>query len=209
MRSKTLRDLAALPNIISAARIPLALAFPLVRERDSALALIGAAGITDLLDGWSARKLGQVTPAGAALDGFADKTFAVSMLATLVMRHVLTPVSALLLATRELFELPLAIRVLVTPKARSVAVDRSANRLGKVATALELGAVVACIARSKLAKPLVVAAGVAGAVAGISYWMRELRAERAWDAAGKPADRAVPYLLAGGDPERLAALAAA
>lgn len=209
MRSQTLHDLAVLPNILSAARLPLALAFPLATEKDSALALIGAAGLTDLLDGWSARKLGQVTTVGAALDGFADKAFSFSLLATLVKRRVLSPGAAVLLATRELIELPLAIRVLVSPKARSVAVDRSANRLGKVATALELGAVAAVLARSKMAKPLVVVAGIVGAIAGVSYWMRELRAERAWDAAGEPVDRPVPYLLAGGRPERLAELAAA
>lgn len=209
MRSHTVSDLAVLPNILTAVRVPLALAFPLATAKESALALIGAAGVTDLLDGWSARKLGQVTPIGAALDGFADKAFSVSLLATLVGRGVLSPASAVLLATREILELPLAIRVLVTPKARSVAVDRSANRLGKIATALELGAVIAAITRSRIARPLVVAAGIAGAVAGISYWMRELRAEREWEAAGAEDDRPVPYLLAGGRPDRLAQLAAA
>lgn len=208
MRSPIRRHLLSLPNILSAARLPLAVAFPLVKENASALAIIGAAGITDLLDGWSARKLGQKTTVGAALDGFADKAFGVSLLVTLVQRGVLSPVSALLLATRELFELPLAARVLFTPEAQCATVDRAANRFGKVATALELAAVVAALARARVARPLVVAAGVAGAVAGISYWLRELAAERAWAAAGEPIDRPVPYLLAGGRPEALAANAA-
>lgn len=209
MRKKTLHDLAVLPNILSAARVPLALAFPFAKEKESAIALIGAAGLTDLLDGWAARKLGQETTLGASLDGISDRAFSVSVLATLVRRGLLSRGSAVLLATRELLELPLAVRVLTSPKARSVAVDRSANRLGKFATALELGAVVAAIARSKLTRPLVALAGVMGAIAGVSYWMRELRAERAWDAAGEPVDRPVPYLLAGGRPERLAELLAA
>jgi CDP-diacylglycerol--glycerol-3-phosphate 3-phosphatidyltransferase/cardiolipin synthase len=205
VRHQTFREVAVLSNVISAARLPLAAAFPLATSSDGALAVIGAAGITDLLDGFAARKLGQVSPVGAAIDGVADKVFGLSLLVTLVARGVLAPASALLLATREAFELPLALRVLVRPKARVVAKTRSANRLGKLATSLQLGAIVAAITRSRAAKPLAVAAGAVGALAGISYWVRELRDERALDASF---ERRVPYLLAGGDPARLAKLAA-
>lgn len=203
------RDLIALPNVLSAARLPLALALPFAKEKESALAIIGAAGMTDLLDGFAARKLGQTTPVGAAIDGFADKAFSVTLLGTLVARGVLSPASALLLATREIIELPLAVRVLVSENARIVSVDRAANGWGKLATALELGAVVASVARARIAKPLVVAAGIAGAVAGISYWLRELRAERRYKKEfAADVDRPVPYLLAGGSPDKLATLAA-
>lgn len=209
MRTYRNRDLVALPNILSAARVPLALALPFAKEKESALAIIGAAGVTDLLDGFAARKLGQTTPLGAAIDGFADKAFSVTVLGTLVARGVLSPASALLLATREIIELPLAVRVLWSEKARAVNVDRAANGWGKLATALEMGAVVASIARSRFARPMVIAAGIAGAVAGISYWMRELRAEKKWTATfAADVDRKVPYLLAGGKPETLAELAA-
>jgi cardiolipin synthase (CMP-forming) len=203
------RDLVALPNILSALRVPLALALPFAKEKESALAIIGAAGVTDLLDGFAARKLAQTSPAGAAIDGFADKTFSVTLLGTLVARGVLSPASALLLATREMIELPLAIRVLWSEKARAVNVDRGANGWGKLATTLEMGAVVASLVRARIAKPLVIAAGIAGAVAGFSYWLRELRAEKKWTATfAAEVDRPVPYLLAGGKPEALAELAA-
>lgn len=206
MRTYRKHDLVALPNILSAARIPLALALPFATEKESALAIIGAAGVTDMLDGFAARKLGQTSPIGAAIDGFADKAFSVTVLGTLLARGVLSPASALLLATREIIELPLAIRVLWSEKARAVNVDRGANGWGKLATALEMGAVVCSIAKSRLAKPMVIAAGIAGAVAGISYWMRELRAEKKWTATfAAEVDRPVPFLLAGGNPERLAA----
>lgn len=209
MRTYRYRDLIALPNILSAARIPLALAIPFAKEKESALAIIGAAGMTDLLDGFAARKLGQTTAAGAAIDGFADKAFSMTLLGTLVARGVLAPASALLLATREIIELPLAVRVLWSEKARAVRVDRAANGWGKIATALEMGAVVASIARARIAKPLVLAAGIAGAIAGISYWMRELREEKRWTATfAAEVDRPVPYLLAGGKPDTLAEVAA-
>jgi cardiolipin synthase (CMP-forming) len=204
------RQLLALPNILSAARVPLALALPFAKEKESALAIIGAAGVTDLLDGFAARKLGQTSPLGAAIDGFADKAFSVTVLGTLIARGVLSPASALLLATREIIELPLAIRVLWSEKARAVNVNRGANGWGKLATALEMGALVASIARSRIAKPMAIAAGIAGAVAGVSYWMRELRAEKKWTATfAADVERPVPYVLAGGKPEMLAALVAA
>jgi phosphatidylglycerophosphate synthase len=209
VRTYRKHDLVALPNILSAARIPLALAFPFVREKESALAIIGAAGVTDLLDGFAARKLGQASPVGAAIDGFADKAFSVTLLGTLVARRVLSPASALLLATREILELPLAIRVLWSEKARAVNIDRGANGWGKLATTLEMGAVVASLARARIAKPMVIAAGIAGAVAGFSYWLRELRAEKKWTATfAAEVDRPVPYLLAGGKPELLTEIAA-
>ena len=210
MRTNRKQDDIALPNILSAARVPLALAMPFAKEKESALALIGAAGVTDLLDGFAARKLGKTTPLGAAIDGFADKTFSVTVLGTMIARGVLSPASALLLATREIIELPLAIRVLWSEKARAVNVDRGANGWGKLATTLEMGAIVASLAGARIAKPLVIAAGIAGAVAGISYWMRELRAEKKWTATfAAEVDRPVPYLLAGGKPENLTDLAAA
>jgi phosphatidylglycerophosphate synthase len=209
VRTYRKHDLVALPNILSAARIPLALAFPFVREKESAIAIIGAAGVTDLLDGFAARKLGQASPVGAAIDGFADKAFSVTLLGTLVARRVLSPASALLLATREILELPLAIRVLWSEKARAVNIDRGANGWGKLATTLEMGAVVASLARARIAKPMVIAAGIAGAVAGFSHWLRELHAEKKWTATfAAEVDRPVPYLLAGGKPERLTEIAA-
>jgi CDP-diacylglycerol--glycerol-3-phosphate 3-phosphatidyltransferase/cardiolipin synthase len=203
VRTNRYRSLLALPNIISATRVPLALLVPFTKQKESTLAIVCTAAVTDLLDGYAARKLGQTSAVGATIDGFADKAFGVTLLATLVARGVLSRASALLLATRELIELPLAIRVLVSDDARmGPGFDRGSNEWGKIATTLELGAVVASIARWRIAKPLVLAAGIAGAVAGISYWLRELRRERRHDL-----DRPVPYILAGGRPELLEQLA--
>ena len=45
---------------------------------------------------------------------------------------------------------------------------------GKVATSVQFGAVMAAIVAPWAATPMLVLAGVTGAVAGISYWKREL-----------------------------------
>ncbi len=132
-----------------------------------------------MFDGWAARKLGQATPVGALVDGVADKVFAASVLGSLIAAGVLAPMSALLLATRELGELPLALRVLFSRRARLTEIDRGANKLGKVATVLEFGTVVAFLVGMPGKSALLAATAVFGAVAAATYWMREVHAVRA------------------------------
>jgi cardiolipin synthase len=174
------RDLVLLPNLLSGARVPLAAAFPLAAGHTTlALGVLGFAGLTDVMDGWAARKLGQATPVGALVDGVADKVFAASVLATLVATGMLSPVSALLLATRELGELPLAVRVLTSERARLTEIDRKANKLGKVATVLEFATVLAVVVNMPGKTALLAATAACGAAAAASYWLREIRAARA------------------------------
>ena len=180
MAEYRLKDLLLLPNLLSGARIPLAVAFPFASgDAPLALGVLGLAGLTDVLDGWTARKLGQATPVGALVDGISDKVFAASVLGTLIATGMLTPLSALLLATRELAELPLAIRVLTSKRARLTEIDRRANKLGKVATVLEFATVVAVIVHAPGRLGLLAGTAVVGAAAGTAYWLRELRALRA------------------------------
>jgi phosphatidylglycerophosphate synthase len=175
-----LKDLLLLPNLVSGARVPLAVAFPLASGSASlALGVLGLAGLTDVLDGYAARRLGQATPAGALVDGISDKVFAASVLGTLIATGMLSPLGALMLATRELAELPLAIRVLASKRARLTEIDRRANTLGKVATVLEFATVVAVIIHMPWRVGLLAGTAAVGMAAGITYWLRELRAVRA------------------------------
>lgn len=174
------RQVIRVPDLLSAARVPLGAAFPLASRRTStALAVLALAGLTDVLDGWAARKLGQATPSGAIIDGLADKLFAASVLFTLVRAGKVRPRSAFLLATRELMELPLAARVLLSTRAHALEAEHSANELGKLATALELGTVAAIVLGARAAPALVAATAAVGFVAGLSYWRRELGAPAA------------------------------
>lgn len=178
-----LRDLLLVPNLLSAARIPLALAFPLAVGRTGlTLAVLALAATTDVVDGWLARRFDQATPVGALVDGVADKVFGVSVLSSLVGAGMLSPAAALLLATRELGELPLALRVLLSRRARLAEVDRRANALGKAATALEVVTVVAIVLDAPARAPLLGATAACGLLAAATYWAREIRASRA-DAA--------------------------
>ena len=58
-------SLATLPNLISLSRLGLAAAFVLLKGTNARLALIAAAGATDFLDGYLARRRGTTSKWGA------------------------------------------------------------------------------------------------------------------------------------------------
>jgi CDP-diacylglycerol--glycerol-3-phosphate 3-phosphatidyltransferase/cardiolipin synthase len=174
------RDILLVPGLLSLARVPLAFAFPFVVEHTVwALVVLAAAGITDVLDGYSARRLGQVTPTGAALDPVTDKLFVLTVAATLVTSGHFSLVSVLLLSTRELLELPLVVWFALSPVARSARAEKpAANALGKLATVLQFAAVFSSLLRSSFTDVWIVATAVLGVLAALSYWARAISLER-------------------------------
>ena len=78
-----------LPNLLTAARIPAValiaywthLAGPWA---SAALALFIAAAVTDLLDGWVARKVGAVSDFGRLMDALVDKIFILGLLVAML-----------------------------------------------------------------------------------------------------------------------------
>lgn len=167
-------SLAAAPTLLSLARIPLGIAFlTSARTPRSAVALIAASGLTDVLDGWSARRLGLVSAAGAVLDPLTDKWFVACVIAALVARGQLPPLGVLSLMTRELSEIPLVVREL---RRRDASFEQPmANRAGKIATALQFASLAAAILNARRTRDvLLVASAAAGLWAGVSYWRRAL-----------------------------------
>jgi cardiolipin synthase len=174
------RDLVRVPGLLSLARLPLAAAFPFVVERPlAAMGVLFAAGVSDVLDGWYARRFGQVTPTGSVVDPVTDKVFVLTVVVTLVVGHYLAPLDVLLLGTREVGELPLVLWLAASHEARSRrAATTAANVPGKVATVLQFGAAAAALLRVTELPWLVDVTAVAGAAAAASYWVREIRAAR-------------------------------
>ena len=81
-----------IPNILSFSRIPLSLAMLFLTGHPAAFLIVYAvAGLTDVLDGFLARRMGWETAFGAKLDGFADIAFMLAMLGVVFgeMRGVL------------------------------------------------------------------------------------------------------------------------
>ena len=137
-RLRPLRDeITDLPNLLTLARIAtLPAVLALIDNYSRVLSFLSAVifilgGVTDLLDGYLARKRGQETVLGAFLDPLADKLFVLGTLVFLVARDRVPEWLVVVLMSREL-----AITVL-----RSIAASYglviAAGRAGKTKTALQ------------------------------------------------------------------------
>lgn len=93
------KSLATIPNLITTLRL-LILPFILILlnkgENLWALILILFCGITDVLDGFLARTLDQITPLGKILDPVIDKIFSIAIIAFLVFERSF-PLSAFII----------------------------------------------------------------------------------------------------------------
>lgn len=140
------------------------------------LSLMALAGLTDVLDGWLARRLRRKEgregerDAGAWLDPFCDKIFVLSALAA-VASAVRPPLWILvLIAARELAQVPLLGLLRLRGVLRSY--DFRAAFVGKLATVLQFAAVAALLLRHPSQTALAVAAGVVGLAAAVFYAVR-------------------------------------
>ncbi len=171
------RDLVRIPGLLSLSRLPLAAAFPFALERPvAALSILGAAAASDALDGWYARRTGQVTPTGAALDPLTDKLFVLTVAVALVRGGCLSVADVLLLGTREVAELPLVLAIAMSPRLRVRRAElATANAPGKLATMLQFVTVTGALVRVHHLRWMIVATALAGVFAAATYWLRALR----------------------------------
>jgi CDP-diacylglycerol--glycerol-3-phosphate 3-phosphatidyltransferase len=186
-----------LPNVLTVLRI---LAVPVIvvalleetPDGDILAAVVFAlAAVTDGLDGYIARRREAVTTFGKLMDPLADKLLIVAALVTLVSLGRLAAWVAMVIIAREL-----AVTGL-----RSVAVEQgvviSATWLGKVKTALQVGAVFALIIwdPTPLAVDVLVYVAVAMTViSGADYFFgvrRRIEEERERRAASRGSRRRV------------------
>jgi CDP-diacylglycerol--glycerol-3-phosphate 3-phosphatidyltransferase/cardiolipin synthase len=170
-----LRDLLLPPAWLSLLRVPLAVCFvALVNHPLAAFAVLVAAGASDLLDGWLARRYHLVTATGAALDPITDKVFVLTVAVALVASRHLAPSSVLLLSTRELGEIVLMVW-LAAHRAPHVT-EPAANGPGKLATVVQFVTVGWMLFRAPWLNVWLVTTAIAGALAAFSYWRRALQA---------------------------------
>ena len=174
------RDLLLVPGLLSLARIPLAVLFPFVADSPClALAVLAVSAATDIADGWWARKFNQATPTGAAVDPITDKLFVASVVAALIASGKLPLWGVLLLAVREIGELPLVLWFVLSHASRRARAEQPlANLPGKMATALQFVTIAAALLRVKYLDGLLVGSAVVGAIAAATYWVREIARAR-------------------------------
>ncbi len=175
-----LADLGLLPNVLSALRLPLAAVFPfVVDDVRAALVVLLAAALTDVLDGWLARRRGELTAVGAVVDPIADKVFAATVVITLLYHRRLPGWAPLALLSREILEAPLLAWVLSSPRFRGARrTEARANIPGKLATTVQFIAVITSMTAPEHVDGALVAAACAGLLAGASYWAREIERVR-------------------------------
>jgi phosphatidylglycerophosphate synthase len=152
------------------------------------LVVLAAAGVSDVLDGWYARRFHQQSETGAVLDAFTDKVFVVVVVVALVMSGSMRLLEALLLGTRDYGELALAARLALGGRREQLAKPHSSNIGGKIATTLQYVAVVAIILGVVGRAIWIGAAAVAGVVASISYWRRDVARDAEHDVANATSD---------------------
>jgi CDP-diacylglycerol--glycerol-3-phosphate 3-phosphatidyltransferase/cardiolipin synthase len=183
-----LADALLLPSLISWVRLPLAAAFPwTIGDPPIACAILFAAGLSDVLDGYVARSRGQATATGAVIDPITDKLFVLTVVLTLIAYQRIPWWGALLLGARDIGEAPLVLWWAVSHRRRRAKADApKANLPGKLATALQFIAVTAALFGSPWTISLLFAAAGAGAVAAVAYWIRDLGAGGAIPSSSSP-----------------------
>lgn len=166
--------LKTLPNLLSFSRVFLAAAFVMTDQSATRLGLVIAAGISDFLDGWLARRANVATRLGALIDPIADRVFVLIAVSTFLFEGALSTLGYFIMISRDLMT---TLGFLV---ARSVSwlrpVQFKARLSGKVVTALQLAALVALIEWPTMTLPLLWCVGIASAVAVVDYTVSLWRA---------------------------------
>ncbi|WP_239615822.1 CDP-alcohol phosphatidyltransferase family protein [Cohnella mopanensis] len=94
-----------IPNMLTMSRfvlIPLFLILYFNDQSIAALCILLVAGCTDFLDGYIARRSGQVTVTGSMLDPLADKLMMLSVILALLIKNVIPLAAFVVMAFREL-----------------------------------------------------------------------------------------------------------
>ena len=161
------------PNALSFLRLPLAVLFIVTESTTARAIIIVAAAISDMADGWLARRLKQDKGAGQIVDPVTDKLFVLVALATLAARGELGSATVVLLLARDIYA-SFAFFIL---KALDWQVDFKARWSGKTVTVLQLAVMLAALIWRPALLPLVIATTIASLIAILDY-SRAILAQR-------------------------------
>ena len=128
--------IAMIPMVVGVFYLPDAWLTPQAKNI-TACALFSLAAITDAIDGWYARKYGQITRLGAFLDPVADKLMVCAALVVLIALGRVDEFVALVIIGREITVSALREWMAQIGASASVAV----NALGKLKTIMQMVAI--------------------------------------------------------------------
>lgn len=129
------------------------------------MAIFAFAGLTDLLDGYIARRYNIITTWGKLMDPLADKLMLITVLISLTIKQLLPPFVVIVVMVKELLIIAGAVFLF---KSRKVVVQ--ANYFGKAASTAFFLAVVAVIFDFAYAASVVFIALLATLVALVQYF---------------------------------------
>lgn len=123
-----------IPNILTSFRLFLIPIFILVFFSSNphaftfSVMIFFVAGLTDMLDGYIARKYNLVTKLGIVLDPFADKLMLLTILTCLVIKNYIPSWILIIVATKDLF------MIIIGSVLFKKDIIIPANKLGKIST---------------------------------------------------------------------------
>jgi CDP-diacylglycerol--glycerol-3-phosphate 3-phosphatidyltransferase len=168
------RTLVRLPNLLSCSRLVLAAGFVAASETEARVGLIGAAAVTDFLDGWLARRANATSPWGALLDPIADRVFVLTVTGTFLFTGSLSIWGCLILLMRDVATAVGFLVAKVIPWLR--AVKFQARFGGKVVTVLQLLTLAAVLVYPTAVRPLLAVVAFASVLSICDYTLALWRA---------------------------------
>ena len=176
-----------LPNIVSLSRLVLAVAFVAISDNAVRVALIVAAGITDFLDGWLARRRHSASSMGALIDPIADRAFVLTALSVYLYDGIITTPEYFIVLSRDFATAIGFLVARVVPWLRPAVFQ--ARLLGKTVTVLQLTLLVVVLMWRAPVDWLVLAIGAFSAASIVDYtlalWNRARAASAERQAAGR------------------------
>lgn len=166
--------LLTLPNTVSLSRLVLAAAFIVAGSAWQRVLLIAAAGATDFLDGWIARRQRIESRAGALIDPVADRAFVLTAMSVYLFESLISTTEYFVILARD-FATALGFLVAkVVPRLRPAVFE--ARLLGKTVTVLQLSFLVIVLLFPVMSDVLVLAIGVLSAASIVDYTIALWRA---------------------------------
>jgi CDP-diacylglycerol--glycerol-3-phosphate 3-phosphatidyltransferase len=159
-----------LANYIGLSRLlvwtPLAIAFVLVQRWEGAFVSILMAGISDMADGFVARRERTLSNFGSFLDLTADKVFVTSMLVILAYQGFVPLWAVLIIVLREF--MVMGLRCFAAAENVAIAPDR----IGRTKCLVTFLAILAIVLNLSIAPYLLVAACTLTMISGVLYFYR-------------------------------------
>jgi cardiolipin synthase len=171
---RALPRLRDLPTLLSLSRLVFAAGFVAADGAAVRAGLIGVAGLTDLLDGWLARRWKVTTRSGALLDPLGDHVFVLAAAVTFVASGALTIPAALVLLSRDIATALGFLVALAIPRLRHE--EFKARWPGKLVTAFQFATLLSVILAPALTLPLLVIVAVSSASSIVDYAIAVWRA---------------------------------